>query len=77
VWKERKIRNDCQHEPADFNEKANEESTLSENVIHDVMQKWGPRPQIAMAATQPHNAAFEPKRKLDFMPRIHNNHAKY
>ncbi|SSH21984.1 Uncharacterised protein [Klebsiella quasipneumoniae] len=47
------------------------------HVILDVMQKWGPGPQLAMAETLRHNAAFEPKRMLDFMPRIHNIHAKF
>lgn len=41
------------------------------------MEKWGPGPQLAMAETLRHNAAFEPKRMLDFMPRIHNIHAKF
>ncbi|MCY0726037.1 xylose isomerase, partial [Klebsiella pneumoniae] len=77
VWKERFIRNGCPQAAADFIEKAYEERTLSEYVILDVMQKWGPGPQLAMAETLRHNAAFEPKRMLDFMPRIHNIHAKF
>lgn len=77
VWKERFIRNGCPQAAADFIEKAYEDRTLSEYVILDVMQKWGPGPQLAMAETLRHNAAFEPKRMLEFMPRIHNIHAKF
>lgn len=77
VWRERFIRNGCPVEAADFIEKSYEDRRLSEYVILDVMQKWGPGPQVAMAETLRHNAAFEPKRMLDFMPRIHNIHAKF
>ncbi|WP_251931029.1 hypothetical protein [Leclercia sp. LTM14] len=76
VWKERFIRNGCPQEAADFIEKAFDDRILSEYVILDVMQN-GARPQVAMAETLRHNAAFEPKRMLDFMPRIHNIHAKF
>ena len=34
-------------------------------------------PAIAMAETLRHNAAFEPKRMLDYMHRIHNIHGKF
>lgn len=77
VWKERFIRNGCPAAAADFIEKSYEDRRLSEYVILDVMEKWGPGPQVAMAETLRHNSAFEPKRMLDFMPRIHNIHAKF
>jgi hypothetical protein len=37
----------------------------------------GTGPAIAMAETLRHNAAFEPKRMLDYMGRIHNIHGKF
>jgi hypothetical protein len=32
---------------------------------------------LGMVETLRHNAAFEPKRMLEFMPRIHNIHGKF
>ncbi|THF50795.1 sugar phosphate isomerase/epimerase family protein [Allorhizobium terrae] len=77
VWKERFIRNGCPQDAADFIERCYEDRRLSEYVINDVMLKWGPGPQVAMAETLRHNSAFSPKRMLDYMPRIHNIHAKF
>ena len=37
----------------------------------------GTGPSLAMAETLRHNAAFEPKRMLEFMHRIHNIHGKF
>jgi hypothetical protein len=37
----------------------------------------GTGPAIAMAETMRHNAAFEPKRMLDYMPLIRNIHGKF
>ncbi len=62
---------------ADYVEKAYEDRVLSEYVILNVQQMGGTGPAIAMAETLRHNAAFEPKRMLDYMPRIHNIHGKF
>ncbi|UFM64164.1 sugar phosphate isomerase/epimerase [Paracoccus sp. MA] len=77
VWKERFIRNGCPRDAADFIEKAYEDRRLAEYVVLDVMQRWGSGPQMAMVETLRHNAAYEPRRMLEFMPRIHNIHAKF
>ena len=37
----------------------------------------GTGPAIAMAEAMRHNAAFEPKRMLDYMDMIHNIHGKF
>lgn len=62
---------------ADYIEKAYEDRVLSEYVILEVQQMGGVGPAIAMAETIRHNAAFEPKRMLDYMPMIHNIHGKF
>ena len=77
IWIERFIRNGCPRDAADFVAKAYEDRKLSEYIIGDVLEKWGPGPQVALAETTRHNAAFEPKRMLEFMPRIHNIHGKF
>ncbi len=77
VWKERFIRNGVRQHIADFIERAYEDRTLSEYVLLDVQQMGGTGPSIAMAETLRHNAAFEPKRMLDYMHRIHNIHGKF
>ncbi|MTH79989.1 sugar phosphate isomerase/epimerase family protein [Paracoccus aestuariivivens] len=77
VWKERFIRNGVPREAADFIEAGFNDRRLAEYVVNDVMLKWGPGPQMGMVETLRHNAAFSPKRMLDFMPRIHNIHAKF
>jgi len=77
VWKERFIRNGCPPALADYIEKAFEDRTLSEYVVLEVRNRGGNGPAMAMAETLRHNAAFEPKRMLDFMPRIHNIHGKF
>lgn len=77
VWKERFVRNGVPQAIADHIEKAFEDRTLSEYVIHDVQQMGGTGISIAMAETLRHNAAFEPKRMLEFMHRIHNIHGKF
>ncbi len=43
----------------------------------NVREMGGTGPAIAMAETMRHNAAFEPKRMLDYMHRIHNIHGKF
>jgi sugar phosphate isomerase/epimerase len=77
VWKERFIRNGVPQKIADYVEKAYEDRVLSEYVVNDVRQMGGAGPAIAMAETLRHNAAFEPKRMLDYMDRIHNIHGKF
>ena len=57
--------------------KAYEDRVLSEYVILNVQQMGGTGPAIAMAEVMRHNAAFEPKRMLDYMHRIHNVHGKF
>lgn len=77
VWKERFIRNGVPQKIADYVEKAYEDRVLSEYVINNVREMGGTGPAIAMAETLRHNAAFEPKRMLDYMDRIHNIHGKF
>ncbi|MBL8549022.1 MAG: hypothetical protein JNJ73_03480 [Hyphomonadaceae bacterium] len=77
VWKERFIRNGCPRHIADYIEKAYEDRVLSEYVLLNVREMGGEGPAMGMAETLRHNAAFEPKRMLDYMPRIHNIHGKF
>lgn len=77
VWKERFIRNGVPRPIADHIEKAYEDRVLSEYVLLDVREMGGTGPALAMAETLRHNAAFEPRRMLDFMHRIHNIHGKF
>jgi sugar phosphate isomerase/epimerase len=77
VWKERFIRNGVPQHIADYIDQAYEDRTLSEYVVLAVRDMGGEGPALAMAETLRHNAAFEPKRMLDFMPRIHNIHGKF
>lgn len=62
---------------ADYIVKAYEDRMLSEYIILNVQQMGGVGPAIAMAEVTRHNAAFEPKRMLDYMGRIHNIHGKF
>ncbi|AHE55121.1 sugar phosphate isomerase/epimerase family protein [Sphingomonas sanxanigenens] len=77
VWKERFIRNGVPQHIADYIETAYEDRVLSEYVILNVREMGGEGAALGMAETLRHNAAFEPKRMLDFMPRIHNVHGKF
>lgn len=77
VWKEKFMRVGVPKHIADYVEKAYEDRVLSEYVILNVQQMGGVGPAIAMAETLRHNAAFEPKRMLDHMDRIHNIHGKF
>jgi hypothetical protein len=77
VWKERFIRNGVPQKIADYVERAYEDRVLSEYVVNEVRQMGGEASAIAMAETLRHNAAFEPKRMLDYMDRIHNIHGKF
>ncbi len=77
VWKEKFLRVGVPQHIADYVEKAYEDRVLSEYVILNVQQMGGVGPAIAMAETLRHNAAFEPKRMLDYMHRIHNIHGKF
>ena len=77
VWKEKFMRMGVSQEIADYVEKAYEDRVLSEYVILNVREMGGEGPAIGMAETMRHNAAYEPKRMLDYMPRIHNVHGKF
>ncbi|UVO53093.1 sugar phosphate isomerase/epimerase [Sphingomonas sp. SUN039] len=77
VWKEKFMRVGVPKAIADYIEKAYEDRVLSEYVILNVQQMGGVGPAIAMAETLRHNAAFEPKRMLDYMPMIRNIHGKF
>lgn len=77
VWKERFIRNGVPQKIADYIETAYEDRVLSEYVILNVREMGGEGPALGMAETLRHNAAYEPKRMLDFMHRIHNVHGKF
>ncbi len=77
VWKAKFERIGVPATIADYIVKAYEDRVLSEYVILNVREMGGEGPAIAMAETLRHNAAFEPKRMLDYMPRIHNIHGKF
>ena len=77
VWKEKFLRLGVPQNIADYIEKAYDDRVLSEYVILDVREMGGEGPALAMAETLRHNAAYEPKRMLDYMPRIHNIHGKF
>lgn len=77
VWKERFIRNGAPRHIADYIERAYEDRTLSEYVLLSVREMGGEGAAMAMAETLRHNAAYEPKRMLDFMHRIHHIHGKF
>jgi sugar phosphate isomerase/epimerase len=77
VWAEKFKRMGVPANIADYIVKAYEDRTLSEYVILDVQNMGGTGPAIGMAETLRHNAAFEPKRMLDYMPMIHNVHGKF
>lgn len=76
-WKERFIRNGVPQKIADYVEQAYADRVLSEYVVHNVREMGGEGPAIGMAESLRHNAAFEPKRMLDYMDRIHNIHGKF
>lgn len=77
VWKERFIRNGVPQHIADYIVKAYEDRVLSEYVILNVREMGGTGPALGMAETLRHNAAYEPKRMLDYMHRIHHIHGKF
>ncbi|HWU01303.1 MAG TPA: TIM barrel protein [Novosphingobium sp.] len=77
VWKEKFMRIGVPAHIADYIEKAYADRVLSEYVILNVREMGGVGPALAMAETLRHNAAFEPRRMLDYMPRIHNVHGKF
>jgi sugar phosphate isomerase/epimerase len=77
VWKEKFLRLGVKPEIADYIVKAYEDRVLSEYVILGVRELGGEGPALGMAETLRHNAAFEPKRMLDYMHRIHNVHGKF
>jgi len=77
VWKERFLRMGVPRKIADYIEKAYADRVLSEYVVLNVREMGGEGPALGMVETLRHNAAFEPKRMLDYMPRIHNIHGKF
>ncbi|MEP6867120.1 MAG: TIM barrel protein [Novosphingobium sp.] len=77
VWKEKFMRVGVPKAIADYIEKAYEDRVLSEYVILNVQQMGGVGPAMGMAETLRHNAAYEPKRMLDYMGMIHNVHGKF
>jgi hypothetical protein len=77
VWRAKFERLGVPANIADYIVKAYEDRVLSEYVILGVQQMGGTGPAIAMAETMRHNAAFEPKRMLDYMPLIRNIHGKF
>lgn len=77
VWRAKFERLGVPKNIADYIVKAYEDRVLSEYVILEVQQMGGTGPAIAMAEVMRHNAAFEPKRMLDHMDRIHNIHGKF
>lgn len=77
VWKAKFERMGVPANIADYIVKAYDDRVLSEYVILNVREMGGQGPALAMAETLRHNAAFEPRRMLDYMPRIHNIHGKF
>lgn len=77
VWRAKFERMGVPAHIADYIVKSYEDRVLSEYVILEVQNMGGVGPAIAMAETLRHNAAFEPKRMLDYMPMIHNIHGKF
>jgi Xylose isomerase-like TIM barrel len=77
VWRAKFERLGVPKNIADYIVKAYEDRVLSEYVILEVQQMGGVGPAIGMAEVMRHNAAFEPKRMLDYMPMIHNVHGKF
>lgn len=77
VWAEKFMRLGVPKNIADYIVQAYEDRVLSEYVILNVQEMGGVGPAIAMAEVMRHNAAFEPKRMLDYMPMIHNIHGKF
>ena len=77
VWSARFRRQGVPDRIADYIEKAYDDRVLSEYVILEVQQMGGTGPAIGMAEAMRHNAAYEPKRMLDYMGMIHNIHGKF
>lgn len=77
VWRAKFERLGVPKNIADYIVKAYEDRVLSEYVILEVQQMGGVGPAIGMAEVMRHNAAYEPKRMLDYMPMIHNIHGKF
>ncbi|WP_310535094.1 xylose isomerase [Novosphingobium sp.] len=77
VWRAKFERVGVPANIADYIVKAYEDRVLSEYVILEVQNMGGVGPAIGMAETLRHNAAFDPKRMLDYMPMIHNIHGKF
>lgn len=77
VWKERFVRNGVPQHIADYIETAYQDRVLGAYVALNVREMGGTGAALAMAETLNHNAAYEPKRMLDHMSRIHNIHGKF
>ena len=77
VWKEKFLRMGARAHIVDYIVKAYEDRVLSEYVALDARNMGAEGVELAMVETLRHNAAFEPKRMLEFMHRIHNIHGKF
>ncbi|HKT86039.1 MAG TPA: TIM barrel protein [Novosphingobium sp.] len=77
VWSAKFRRMGVSDKIADYIEKAYEDRVLADYVVLEVQQMGGSGPALGMVEGLRHNAAFEPKRMLDFMPMIHNIHGKF
>ena len=77
IWTDKFKRLGVPDNIADYIVKAYDDRVLSEYVLLEVQQMGGTGPAIAMAEVLRHNAAFEPKRMLDYMDMIHNIHGKF
>ncbi|MBU6206376.1 MAG: xylose isomerase, partial [Alphaproteobacteria bacterium] len=77
IWAEKFARLGVPAPIIDYVVKAYEDRTLSEYVVLNVQNMGGTGPALAMAETLRHNAAYEPRRMLPYMDRIHNIHGKF
>jgi len=77
VMRDRFVRQGVRESMADFMCQAYADRTLSEYVIQDVRRMGGTPIELAMAETLRHTIWSNPRRLLEFMPRIHHVHAKF
>jgi len=77
VMRDRFVRMGAREQVADFICAAYDERVLSEYLLQDVRQMGGTAVELAMAETVRHTIWSNPKRLLEFMPRIHHIHAKF
>jgi hypothetical protein len=77
IWKDKFIRMGCPPHIADYIDKAYDDRVLCEYIIADVERMGGNGAAMGMAITTRHNSAFDPRRMLAHMSRIHNIHGKF